>query len=1646
MSQPCTCSTNYTAPTIIPCLSDFSNVVIPNYFLTHTSTVTIPSGAQFIRIDAKSISVAKGDIIGFQSEFLDHVKCEENNSSIWAHPKVDNFQINNWMNGGDKIDLTTGLLKNGVVCEVGATFNRQVENSSPSTVNYLTEPGEYLFNIGAVSEHGKSVNCSVMAIDSIEGLSWVYPPATSVMRENNSELVVTTQLTSDTLYTLVVKLLRGSDALVEWTIDYKNPTFTQLNSNCPSLQTTSTIPESCQHQTSFLSDPYASLDQTFAYNPTPVELVVNASNQISQQVMRVKIFTFEKITTATISHSQCQNTGNSTCEITVEVEYNETFFVNVQPTGVDLVTLSENGVVFSLGTSNMTSFSRKFATAGTYTLQLNASNPVSFMNSTIIVKAYLKANFANLTFVNVIDRIALGDNVDIRASAFVTFGSYYVAVWSLGSKSSAFEMISSDKTAITPTIPITFQESGSQTVSLRLEDAFGNKVSVSMVINVYKKLESVVISASSIHVATGSNFTLTIAVDNTTSTDSEFYGLMNFALDFNDGTDLLTWNDTNAIQNQMHSFESNGTFTVSIYVYSYYESSIIVQDIIIIESQEPICQLILNYNGPKHVNTTVTFQASIGCGSHVLYSLDTGDGHVYDFQAGTQFSHIYTYAAVFEAKVTAKNNVSTKTHKLTLYAFDENFLQIIKVSGRDCVALNHTITLRSEVAAEHPLDILYDWNFGNGLVSVGTGIQTGHTHYWEVGLFMVTLVVTHPLNNKTDTHSKEVCAEEIISGVNISYPNTVALYPPSGDVDVTMFAEVKTGSNLTFTWDIGTLSGFDGGETIVITVNTAGNYSISLKVSNDIGRETETVYLVVEEIITGLELFCLSCYNSRHAKVGEVTSFRPQVVYGTNLIHEWSLNNSLITSNANVFNHTFVMPGDFKISVISRNGISQNESTLMIQAQEAISNVALQTNTSFVEVNHPSQFSVSFLEGSHVSISWSCTGILDKYEDLMDVVLSFGTTGYKQCTVSLTNFVSSQTATQRIPVIEAITQLAISNNMTRDSNNNLYASTGGNISFSAEINTEFLVDFLWEITQNGNIVQTAGDITFTFTPGSVGTYNIKLAAKNYLGLMEVTFPFISHERISNLIIRTNSTTANNMLINESLEFQVTVASGTALQYEWRQNNSLLQYSSDILTLSFTDVGETKISCLVSNVFGFELVETTIIIFERVSNLSIHINDVNNTLPYVMQGSSLSLSASGVKGSDISFQWTITHLSSKQEFSYLTENLDFQFSLTETYTVVLNVSNARSSESQMMVLQVQTAITFLQLVMTDNTIQSGSLVNFSGITNVDAMNVTYTWNIGSVIVQGQTYAQSFNIPGDYIITVTAANDVSSVIQTQTLSVQDPIQGLRFENCSAITQALTNLVFEAALDSGSNVSYSWAIQMNGRNTTFSGSILYYIFQQECWSLIHLTAENRISKTSVDCSMSVQLPVSNVALAITYPSPDFIFMDEDVIFTVSGDNFMFATFDWTIQPFSSMYTSSSPTLNTTFSNVGNYTVTVVVKNAISQMTVSLDFTVRSFMCDIPVVKIVGAFSKSVIRSHVLVLEIAVDPNGCTQYIAVHSWKVYRADNCNGPLTNAMIVSLFIYSFLRSMNTFVLLLQQHPFSIKCSSMFLSLFWWPND
>jgi hypothetical protein len=273
------------------------------------------------------------------------------------------------------------------------------------------------------------------------------------------------------------------------------------------------------------------------------------------------------------------------------------------------------------------------------------------------------------------------------------------------------------------------------------------------------------------------NFTYTIGLNGHVTFKSTSTGVVNqtqYSWNFGDNTTVIAYNDTSLV----HTYQSNGTFSVILYINS--DTSSCFDSIripVVITNVTTPCVLSAAYTYTLNANGATSFTStSTGTNANTLYYWNAGDGSGTTLGTNT-FSHTYAVQGYYEPKLIIKDTGSA-------YCIDSiaQYIDVNTPDSNSCglhagftytTGLNGHITFKSNsyVALDSTYSYFYNWNAGDGSSSTGNTYDSTFNHiYTANGTYTVSVIVTSAIPGHSCTDSAAV----IITVSNITTPCTLS--------------------------------------------------------------------------------------------------------------------------------------------------------------------------------------------------------------------------------------------------------------------------------------------------------------------------------------------------------------------------------------------------------------------------------------------------------------------------------------------------------------------------------------------------------------------------------------------------------------------------------------------------------------------------------------------------------------------------------------------------------------------------------------------------------------------------------------------------------------------------------------------------------
>ncbi|XP_032242532.2 polycystin-1 isoform X2 [Nematostella vectensis] len=546
-------------------------------------------------------------------------------------------------------------------------------------------------------------------------------------------------------------------------------------------------------------------------------------------------------------------------------------------------------------------------------------------------------------------------------------------------------------------------------------------------------------------------------------------------------------------------------------------------------------------------------------------------------------------------------------------------------------------------------------------------------------------------------------------------------------------------------------------------------------------------------------------------------------------------------------------------------------------------------------VGHQVELCVNMTSATNLSIVWRNASVdgeviwegfvpnsLDEYT-IYRINHSLSTPGRYEIYVQASNAISSVNTTVAVLITNGITGL-----LGSLLKKHLTVYKGLAVVFNSSVASGDGVRYRWLFGSQGTVGFTASNTT-TFVFHQTGTVNVTLIASNLA--MEVDTSFLVE--VEDPVTMTSS--MDWAPVNTSVVFTCALKGNFDLtQYHWDFGDGTIvtAANSSNVTHTFSRGNTFTVSCRIASNVPLNS-SVSILIIAPVTGLTIL------PFPGVEVNQTKMFQAMYTAGNNLTFEWCIQGL--KMAFIAIcsNNNISYFFNATGEYTVIVNASNAISSDSYRLTFSVEYLVTGVNITARPNPAKSNELINFN-ITKNSGSTVQYRVDFGDglVIYNFDGDLLEFNrnfVAGNRQIILTANNSVSYLTIFYALIVQDKIQEM---NISINADAVVNGIRYVALGktkqlkvrtlNGTDIMVDWqidgwtyhdkTIQTTG-NTTITRN---HVFNYEKEVFVNATARNLVSTHSLSLRFVVQAAIEGFTANI----PDAVVIGRSVILSLEKD----------------------------------------------------------------------------------------------------------------------------------------------------------------
>ena len=327
-------------------------------------------------------------------------------------------------------------------------------------------------------------------------------------------------------------------------------------------------------------------------------------------------------------------------------------------------------------------------------------------------------------------------------------------------------------------------------------------------------------------------------------TDASSQNPTSWSWQFGDGA-------TSTLQNPEHTYQNNGTFTVTLTVGEICSNgpasiSTIAKQVVVSAESPAVANFTANPTSgvaPLTVNFTDTSSSNT-----LSWSWQFGDGATSNAE---NTSHVYTAAGTYKVNLTAGNRCGNTTiTKQIVVDVCPPPVANFTFTTYDC---NRTVNF-TDTSTENPTS--WTWQFGDGTTS--TLRNPGHL-YTSAGTYTVNLTAQKVCSDGTSRQS--TISKQVVVNPESQPVADFTATPTSGVAPLTVtFTDMSSSNVLSWSWQFGD-GATSNAENTSHVYTAAGTYNVNLTVEGICGEATKTKQVVIDVCPPPVANFTFTTYD-----------------------------------------------------------------------------------------------------------------------------------------------------------------------------------------------------------------------------------------------------------------------------------------------------------------------------------------------------------------------------------------------------------------------------------------------------------------------------------------------------------------------------------------------------------------------------------------------------------------------------------------------------------------------------------------------------------------------------------------------------------------------------------------------------------------
>nr|XP_033817429.1 polycystin-1-like isoform X2 [Geotrypetes seraphini] len=816
---------------------------------------------------------------------------------------------------------------------------------------------------------------------------------------------------------------------------------------------------------------------------------------------------------------------------------------------------------------------------------------------------------------------------------------------------------------------------------------------------------------------------------------------------------------------------------------------------------------------------------------------------------------------------------------------------------------------------------------------------------------LLTIMVANEISSQN--LSVKIQSYDAIEDLHVVPPGPLRMLV---DVSQVFSAELSKGTSVSYTWIIDNKDVFAyNGQTYSVKFNKPGFYELKLRAENPVSFKTVKLELTADTMNPLTEPKFLGIPWMVPVHTPQVLIFGVTVDISIEVTIRWDFgdrsavvesplsppyNQELMqplpgckqVSVQSRVAHAYTKPGDYTVTAEAFNQYDKVQQMTLIRAISPLLSLGLLATPSSALVNQTILFEIQPHPSPHGSTYlWNFSDGSPVQEGRNTVMHhTFGKTGMYNVTVSANNSLSEVITYLPMVVGEGVVGLQVSSSGLSE--------LGSPTVISATLQSG--TNVLWTFDMgDGSVYHNLSTESVSHFFAKEGNYTVTVTAKN---IFASTYSSISVEvywfQITALLA------PGFLLSREIALFQAFVTGPIkGIHFSWNFGDgnlpSVLEGDSRI-NHSYSKAGNYLLNLTAFTMISTDSHQSIVIVEDRILSVKLAAPAQAAAL-----GEPIRFTSEVIPAPDPQHQYRYYWDFGIHEPPVQSSSPEITFIYVEegVYQVTVQAQNnvdRRNTSMQIIIQRGLGAMTVHHSGETEQVLASNTSYIFTAKVS-SAATARFTWNFGdsSPLQEGQNASHAYDTMGNFIITVSGENLVSSKTAMVNVTVLTPVKSLSLRSEHLVEEVGQEVTFWTSLATGDRVHYRWAICefCDFREGTSS---LKHTFFSTGVNMIVVIAENTISTQKANVSVVIQEKVQGVQIHSQntvggrYAAAMEPFgLTADV---VCGSN---VTFKWIIsQGFSQLFSAEGSSLTYCYNTSGELLVVVTAGNWLGNVSENL------------------------------------------------------------------------------------------------------------